>query len=169
MYTIGSKVVHPCHGAGIVVRIQEKSISETSHAYYVIDTVSGAMRLMVPVQRADTVGLRYVGKAARLRNTLATCGVAPGEEEIEKDFRARQAVMREQLKSGSFERVSYAVRILFFINQRRTLGMSDRQLLEQGKGILAGELALASDQDVDIAMQEVEDHLAQMLEVEDEE
>ena len=61
MYQIGSRVVHPCYGAGVVVRIQEKSIGDSIHAYYVIDTVSRPMQLMVPVDRAEEVALRPVG------------------------------------------------------------------------------------------------------------
>jgi len=35
------------------------------------------------------------------------------------------------------------VRLLFFMNNRRPLGTIDRQLFEQGKEMLASELALA--------------------------
>ncbi|MCD6520480.1 MAG: hypothetical protein J7M05_11230 [Anaerolineae bacterium] len=166
MYSVGSKVVHPCYGAGVVVRIQKKAIGETSHAYYIISTAVKSMQLMVPVHRAATVGLRQVGKAEKLRQILALCAQPPEEEEIEKDLRLRQAAMREKLKSGHFREVAEVVRMLFFLNSRRPLGTVDRQLLEQGKEFLAGELALASGQEVGEAMAEVEDCLARMLEEE---
>jgi CarD family transcriptional regulator len=163
MYEIGSQVVHPWYGAGTIVRIQEKSIDESAHKYYVIDTVAKSMLVMVPVGRADSFGLRPVGKLGRLREVLASCCMPPAEEEIEEDYRTRQSMMSEQLKSGSFEKVTSAVRTLFFMNTRRTLGMTDRQMLERGKDILASELALASDLEVEAAMHAIEDHLAQML------
>jgi len=159
MYIVGSKVVHPCYGAGTVVRIQEKTISDERHQYYVISTVARAMQVMVPVRRASTVGLRDVGEAPKLRRMLAECGGAASAQEIKADLRARQADMREQLKSGRFAQVADVVRTLLLMNTRRPLGTIDRQLLDQGKELLASELALASDVAVEAAMEEVETNL----------
>jgi len=169
MYSVGNKVVHPCYGAGIIGRVQEKSIGDTSHIYYVIDTVAKAMQIMVPVNRADEMGLRHVGDDGVLRSQLDQCSVMPDDSEIESDLRARQGAMREQLKSGDFTQVVQVVRVLFFMNSRRPLGTVDRQLMDQGKEMLASELALASDLEIDLATQQVEDALAEMLKVEEEE
>lgn len=166
MYAIGSKVVHPCYGAGTIVRIQEKSISDESRRYYVINTVAREMQIMVPVNRASSLGLRNVGDAHRLRHMLATCLESTSPGDIPTDLRARQADMREQLKSGHFDQVADVVRILFLMNNRRPLGTIDRQLLDQGKELLASELALASGMEVAEAMEEIENNLNKMLEQE---
>jgi CarD family transcriptional regulator len=163
MFLKGSKVVHPFYGAGTIVEIQEKSIGESAHAYYIIDTVSRPMQLMVPVNRAEDVNLRPVAPALELRNGLEICCAPPAASEISKDLRARQAKMREQLKSGAFDQIANVTRLLYFMSTRRPLGTVDRQLLEQGKDLLAGELALASDLEIDLAKQEVEDRLMAML------
>jgi len=163
MFAVGSKVVHPCHGAGTIVNIQEKSIGAKAQTYYVIDTVCGSMRLMVPVHKGDDVGLRDVGETMSLKKDLAAATIAPKDGEIEKDFRARQAQLREKIKSGSFAEVTAAVRLLYFINAKRPLGLTDRQLFDQGKEMLAGELCLASEMKVDEAKQFVADQLAAML------
>jgi CarD family transcriptional regulator len=165
MYQVGSKVVHPCYGAGTVVRIQDKSIGDTIHPYYVIDTVSRPMQLMVPVNRAEEVSLRPVGDEEELRNCLGACNEAPQEDEISKDLRARQALMRDQLKSGVFQEIVGVARILYFMNNRRPLGTIDRQLFDQGKDFLAGELALASKLQIEQAKMEVENQLMAMFRV----
>lgn len=164
-YPVGSKVVHPCYGAGTVVHIQEKTIGPELHRYYVIDTVGRAMRLMVPVSNAGDAGLRHIGGEATLRQILDGCGIIPKAEEIDPDLRARQADMRERLKSGEFSVVVNVVRLLFFMNTRRPLGSVDRQLFDRGKELLAGELALASDVKMADAMREVEGTLARMVPV----
>ncbi|NLT72891.1 MAG: hypothetical protein GXX94_01675 [Chloroflexi bacterium] len=163
MFQVGARVVHPCYGAGIVVRIQEKSIGESVHAYYVIDTVSRPMQLMVPVSRADDANLRPVGRASELRDCLCACSEAPEDDEISKDLRARQASMRDQLKSGVFSDIVEVARQLYYMNSKRPLGTIDRQLFDQGKDFLAGELALASEIEIDQARQEVENVLMSML------
>ena len=167
-YFIGSKVVHPHHGAGTIVGIQEKSIGDTTHRYYVIRMQAmdrtHAMELMVPVRRAAELGLRPVSRLSRLRLSLAPCCHPPEEGEIIKDYRARQAAVTEQLKSGSTEKVTDAVRVLYYVNSRRRLGMVDSRLLDRGMNILASELALASSQEIEEARQEIEQLLAHMLE-----
>jgi CarD family transcriptional regulator len=162
-YVVGSKVVHPCYGAGTVLRIQKKSIGDATSTYYVIRTTCRSMQVMVAVNRAESAGLRGVGEPARLRNMLSLCSQPPHENEIERDLRARQNDMREQLKSGQFSTVVSVARILYYLNQRRPLGTIDRQLLEQGKDFLAAELALASDIEFARARQEVESMLLQMF------
>jgi CarD family transcriptional regulator len=162
-YAVGSKVVHPCYGAGTILRIQKKSIGDATSTYYVIRTTCRSMQVMVAVDRAESAGLRGVGEPARLRNMLSICSEPPLDSEIERDLRVRQNDMREQLKSGQFSTVVSVARILFYLNQRRPLGTIDRQLLEQGKDFLAAELALASDIEFVRARQEVEAILLQMI------
>ena len=163
MFTVGSRVVHPCYGAGTIVRIQEKSIGDTTHAYYVINTVSKSMQLMVPVKGADDAGLRQILPAASLREMLTACHDLPKDGEINPDLRSRQSAMREHLKSGNLAEVVDVVRKLYYLNNSRPLGTVDRQLFDQGKELLAGELALATGSEILTAMQEVEDNLAVML------
>lgn len=163
MYTVGSKVVHPCYGAGTIVKIQEKDIGTTMRRYYVIYTVGRPMQLMVAVDNAQSVGLRDVGPETSLRETLSAGSIAPSDGEISPDLRGRQMTMRERLKSGEFNQVVDVVRQLFFLNARRPLGSVDRQLFDQGKDLLAGELALSCDAEVTEAMHEIEGVLAHMF------
>jgi len=160
-YVIGAKVVHPCYGAGTIVRIQQKSIGEAIHAYYVIETMSSkAMQLMVPVERASGVGLRSIGDAPMLREILGNCGESPLGDKIEPDLRTRQSEMRERIKSGRFTDVANVVHTLFLMNGRRPLGTVDRQILDQGLEFLAGELALAGGLKIAQTLQEVQSCLA---------
>ena len=168
MYAVGSKVVHPSHGAGTIISIQQKRIGDRSRKYYIIDPVAKSMRLMVPVKRAEHGRLRHVGQEANLREVLATLRIAPPEDERWPDHRARQRITREKLKTGRFTEVASVVRTLYLLSSQRRLGMTDRQALDDGKDFLAGELALASGLELPGAMTEIEDSLAQMLVVEEE-
>ena len=172
-YAVGSKVVHPHHGAGTIVSIQEKKIGEMCHQYYIIRMPamdrSHDMELMVPVKRADELGLRPIARLNRFRHSLAPCCEPPTEAEHIKDYRARQAAVTEKLKSGSTAEVTSAVRVLYFVNAQRRLGMVDSRLFDRGLNILASELALASDQEIGDAREEIESLLARMLESDEDE
>jgi len=163
IYAIGSKVVYPSHGAGTIVSIQKKSLGDVTRTYYVIDTLSSGQissdrQLMIPVPRAESAGLRFAGRASDLRRTLSCCA-APCVDDIETDYRARQATVREMIGTGSFRSVADAVTMLYTLNCRRPLGITDRQLLDRGKQILAGELAVAADLEMHDAMDELEHYL----------
>jgi CarD family transcriptional regulator len=164
MYSVGSKIVHPFYGAGTIVKIQEKSLGEMTNQYYVIDTVPGPreLQVMVPVKNAADVGLREVGDAESLRALLASACTPPEERDVVHDFRKRRTLITECLKSGSFSQVVDAVRMLHFMSIERTLSMTDRALLDQGKEILASELALSAGADLQQAMIEIETDLGSM-------
>jgi len=163
LFGIGSKVVHPCYGAGTIVRIQEKAIGETNNAYYIIRPISRDMQLMVPVDRAHEVNLRPIGDLAHLREALRE-PCEPAQEIAPLDLRQRQTAMRARLKSGSFGEVVRVTRLLYAMSTKRPLGSVDRELLEQGKAFLASELALAAEVEMAEALQEVEATLQQALE-----
>ncbi|MHB9032055.1 MAG: CarD family transcriptional regulator [Anaerolineae bacterium] len=163
MYVVGAKVVHPCYGAGTITQIQVKDQEDQHRSYYVINTISRPMRLMVAVDNAESVGLRNVGQESFLRETLNVGSTPPPDNAISPDLRVRQTEMREWLKSGAFDKVVEVVRRLFFMNTRRPLGSVDRQMLDQGKELLAGELALSCDTKLHDAMHEIDGVLSGML------
>jgi len=165
MYSVGSNVVHPCYGAGIIRQIQTKTLGETSHRYYVIRMMLGPhpMQVMVPVRRADDIGLRPVCKPSRLHKALSSCLVAPREQDIEPDYRARQGEMHELIKTGRVEDLVLIVRLLCRLNEKRRLGSADRRIWDKAKAQLAGELALGLDQSISDATEELEDRLARMV------
>ena len=165
-YHVGSRVAHPVHGAGTITGIEEKSIGDVSHTYYVIEAHN--MELLVPVLRADDVGLRPIRGLRRLRQLLFFCANAPGDEEVIEDYKARQAAVKELIKSGSLAEVAQAIRVLYFLNTRRKLGVVDTRLYESAMNNLATELALASGQELDDAKTEIEESLACMLPTDDE-
>jgi CarD family transcriptional regulator len=159
-YPIGSKVVHPNYGAGIVVGIEEKSIGQASLSYYIIALPS--MQLMVPVHRAEALGLRLIGLPANLRAALRGCCELAGEIPNTQDHFARRAALDERLKSGSFERVAAVVRHLYLAHAQRPLSAADHQLLDRGMEILASEFALASGQEMTQAKEEIVQLLTEM-------
>ncbi|MCD6302984.1 MAG: hypothetical protein J7M15_05605 [Anaerolineae bacterium] len=166
MFDVGSKVVHPCYGAGEIVQIREKTIGNISHTYYIIDAVVGNMELMVPVKRADEAGLREVQPLLKLERALDECAVPPDLDDMEKDYRQRKAKLGEALKSGDYHEVVEVARKLYFRSTNRVLGATDRTMLNRAKDLLAAELALAADTEVDWAMEQIEGRLAAMLSAE---
>lgn len=167
MFAVGSKVVHPAYGAGTIYGIQHKRIGDHSQRYYVIDVPTRSLRVMVPVTRAEEIGLREVASAGQLRRVLGSVLRGTRSHEIEPDYRARQAAFAEQIKSGSFRIVARAVGRLCLLGAKRPLGVGDAQLYDQGKRILAGELALATGQEDDAALAELDRDLGELVQADE--
>jgi len=159
-YSVGHKVVHPSCGAGIITRIQEKTLGDTVCLYYVIDTAAKGRRLFIPVDKADEIGIHPVGERSCIEEILDAPFAALDDETLGQDHKDRQKVMREQLKSGDFEIVTDVVRQLCFLSVARPLGTVDRSLYELGKELMAAEYALASDVDYKEGLRQIEDSLS---------
>lgn len=164
-YVAGDHLFHPFFGAGMVTSVEKKTIGGRRRRYYVIDMVMDAMQIMVPVDRASSIGLRRVGEGRRLREMLYTLDGVPEIEEAKGTARlTRQEEMRERLKSGSFVQIRDTVRELHVMQIERPLGMMDRELLDQGKRFLTGELALALGVGPEKALEKVEKSLSTIVE-----
>lgn len=60
MLHIGDKVVYPMHGAGEIAGIEECEVLGEDKSYYVLRMPIGNMKVMIPTEKADSIGLRDV-------------------------------------------------------------------------------------------------------------
>ena len=97
-FDVGDTVVHPHHGAGVVVSRRPRRLGGATRNYLEIELDHHSLRIMVPCDCASRLGLRAVMDRERLR-----CIVEVLEEEIEvvsESWPARQKRFRSMLKSG---------------------------------------------------------------------
>jgi len=158
MFEVGDKVIHPAHGAGVVVGIEIKKIVETFNQYYIIDLVAADRQLMIPVKNAEAVGLRPIVSEAKMRRILDALRSPP--DDLPHDFRERQAHIGGRLKSGQVMTVAEVVRNLFWLNWQKRLSSTESRFFKRAKQMLAGELALVKGVAVEEAMKEIDDLLS---------
>ncbi|HBV68796.1 MAG TPA: CarD family transcriptional regulator, partial [Clostridiales bacterium] len=60
MFNLGDKVVYPMHGAGVIETVEQKEILGEIKSYYVLKMPVGEMKLMIPVDNVNNIGLRNV-------------------------------------------------------------------------------------------------------------
>ncbi len=161
MFKVGDKVVHPTHGAGVVISIESKDIIDEFDKYYVIDMVASRMKLMVPVKNAEEIGLRRAIKRSRALRLLDILRGYP--DELPDDYRERQARIAEKLKSGDAIAIAQVVRNLYWWDQQKKLSAGDTKLFDRAKQLLIGELALAEDIEAEAANKQLEAALAYRL------
>ena len=59
MFNVGDKIVYPMHGAGRIDAIEEKNILGENQSYYILK-MPGEVKVMVPVDKAEQIGVRSV-------------------------------------------------------------------------------------------------------------
>ncbi len=60
MFSLGDKVVYPMHGAGVIETVEQKEILGEIKSYYVLKMPIGEMKLMIPVDNVNNIGLRNI-------------------------------------------------------------------------------------------------------------
>jgi CarD family transcriptional regulator len=157
MFSVGDRVIHCVHGAGIVVDKKKMQVTEKPDRYLVIDLLGSRSTLMVPTDRAEQ-RLRPVSKMTTLRRLL-TDRLASRPDKLPKDYRKRAKQIRNKLKSGRVKRWIEVIRDLMHRDEQKPLSSGDQKLLDRAMNLVSGELALAWG----IAPEKAENHLASIL------
>ena len=140
MFNIGDKIVYPMHGAGTIDAIEEKNILGEKQNYYIIK-MPGEVKVMVPTDKAEEVGVRnIIGKdeAAKVMSVLGQ-----NETEMSQNWNKRYRDNMDKMKSGDIYEVADVVRNLSFKQKEKGLSTGEKKMLNNAKQILVSELALA--------------------------
>ena len=115
-------------------------------AYYIIK-MPGEVKVMVPTEKADDVGMRNiidVDTAGKVINVLEQdC------TEMSDKWNKRYRDNVEKLKSGNIFEVADIVRNLTFKQKDKGLSTTEKKMLLNAKQILVSELVLAEDKEKD--------------------
>ncbi len=155
MFNIGDKVVHPSYGAGSITDISEKRVGDEQRMYYVIELLMQAGTLMVPVSRADDVGLRLP-----IQDTSDVMQILSSEPDVLlSDHRKRQELISDSIRSGDVFKISEVVRDLAHRDKESRLTEADLRLYRRAQEFLAGELSLSLGTDIKAARNQIEEAL----------
>jgi CarD family transcriptional regulator len=141
-FEVGDIAVHPKHGVGKVTAIEDKQLGGANGSCYVLQILDGDLRVFVPVEAAGRVGLRPVMKkkeAQGILDILRAPEVAVDMQPWNRRFRA----YTEMLKSGLPTEIAKVLRDMYRLRFDKDLSFGERRLLDQARGLLIQELALA--------------------------
>src|SRR6185312_7607987 len=156
-FEIGDNVVYPHHGAGKVLRKENKEVLGESREYLTIKILHNDMTVMVPTENAALAGLRRVIDEETVKKVLA---VLQDEcSEMPKNWNRRFKHNRDKIKTGDIYELAEVVRNLAIRESEKGLSTGEKQMFTRAKKILASELMYALEMDE----QEVEDHLYGLL------
>ncbi len=161
MFEVGDKVVYPHHGAGTVLAKELHEIRGERREYLTIEILQPPMTVMVPVDNAESAGLRPVINERAVGEVLSVL-VAEGSE-MPAQWNQRFKRNQEKLRSGDILELAEVVRNLERRQQDARLSPGEMQMLERARRVLVSELMYARRVDEEGASQLIDDALSGKL------
>ena len=145
MFNIGDKIVYPMHGAGIIEGIEEREVLGVKHQYYVLRIPIGSMKVFIPLDKLEEVGVREIINSKQLNEVFA---ILQGEKSsMSTNWNRRYRANLEKVKSGDIFVIAEVVRDLTLRDKEKGLSSGEKRMLENARQILISEIVLAKDID----------------------
>ena len=161
-FEIGDSVVYPHHGAGQVIKKEDKNILGEVKQYLTIKILHNDMTVMVPCENAGKAGLRRIIDEEAIKKVL---GVLQDDvSEMPKNWNRRFKHNRDKIKTGDILELAEVVRNLALREHEKGLSTGEKQMFTRAKKILASELMYALDKDEEGAEQYLDELLTESAE-----
>ena len=157
-FEVGDNVVYPHHGAGQVIKKEEKDVLGETRDYLTIKILHNDMTVMVPCQNAGKAGLRRVIDEETVKKVLAV--LADDVSEMPKNWNRRFKHNRDKIKTGDIYELAEVVRNLAVREQDKGLSTGEKQMYTRAKKILASEMMYAVEKTEDEAEAYLDDVLS---------
>jgi len=149
--------VYPHHGAGQVIKKEEKDILGEKRQYLTIKILHNDMTVMVPCENAGKAGLRRVIDEETVKKVLSV--LSDDVSEMPKNWNRRFKHNRDKIKTGDIYELAEVVRNLAIREQDKGLSTGEKQMFTRAKKILASELMYA----LEMGEEQAEEHLDDLL------
>ncbi len=143
MFTIGDKIVYPMHGAGTIVSIEKEEVLGKEKDYYIILMPINKMRVMVPVDMAQEVGVREVSDDEIIDEVLEI--LSEKEDKMPTNWSRRYRKNLDKIKGGDICEIAEVVRNLQAMHEEKGLSTGEKKMLDNAVQILSSEIALVKD------------------------
>src|SRR5215471_19827483 len=119
-FVIGDKAVYPSQGVAEIIGIEKKEVFGRIQRFYVLRALDSGLRILVPVDKAEQVGLRRVAREDEIEEVLEILR----DKEIHIDrqtWNRRYRGFMEKIKSGSLFEVAEVFRDLYRLKGMKPL------------------------------------------------
>ena len=138
-YQIDQKVVYPSQGVGVIKSIEEKLFKDTKILYYMIYLEVSDMTIMVPVNKADSLGIRPIVAKDEAQKALEL--ISEDYDPIPSDWKLRYQMNLDLLKKGSITDIATIVRSLYHRSKIKELPILERKLYDSALKLLEDEIS----------------------------
>ena len=146
-YKVGQEIVYPLQGVGHVQSIEERPFREKKLLYYIIYLEVSDMTVMVPVNKADELGIRAIVGKKESQKALRL--IAEEYEPVLADWKLRYLMNLDLLKKGSIIDIANVVRALYHRSRIKELPILERKLYDSALKLLIDEVSFSLEKEKD--------------------
>ncbi|GHV75215.1 transcriptional regulator [Spirochaetia bacterium] len=140
-FQVEEKVVYPSQGVGVIRAIKEKDFKNEKIPYYDIYLEVSDMTIMVPVDKAKTLGIRAIVPKEEAQRALEL--ISDEYEPIPSDWKLRYQMNLDLLKKGSVMDIASIVRSLYHRSKVKELPILERKLYDSALKLLVDEVSFS--------------------------
>lgn len=158
MFKKGDLAVYPAHGVGIIETIESQEISGCRQDFYIIRILDNNMKIMVPTQNVENVGLREIighKEVSKLYSILKKRDIVVDNQTWNRRYREYM----DKIKTGSVFEVAEVYRDLLMLKEEKDLSFGERKMLDTARTLLVKEISLAKK----VAEEQIENDLDSMF------
>ena len=141
-FQVGDNAVYPAQGVAEITGIERKEISGKIQEFYRLRLLDSEMKILVPLDKAEQVGLRPIVREPQIREVYNILR----EKEVHVDkqtWNRRYRGFMEKIKTGSLFEVAEVYRDLYRLKAQKTLSFGERRMLDTAKTLIVKELSVA--------------------------
>lgn len=158
MFNEGDKIFYPMHGAGIIDRIEEKTILGKDEKYYIIK-MPGEVTIMVPHEHAEELGLRHLVSKEQAKEVLGI--LLEDTTDMSEKWSKRYNDNKERLKTGDLFEIADIYRNLSFRNKEKNLSTSEKKMFLNAQQVLISELSEVTGENYDTLQNKIDEKINQ--------
>jgi len=140
-FKVKQHVVYPLQGVGQITSIEKKPFKGTDIMYYIIYLDISDMTVMVPVDKAEELGIRSI--VSKKESQKALRHISLQHEPVTADWKLRYQMNLDLLKSGSVIDIATVVRTLYHRSKVKELPIQERKLFDNALKILVDEISFS--------------------------
>ena len=144
-YAVGQQIVYPLQGVGRIERIEDRDFQGKPTRYYVVYLQVSDMTIMIPVDKADILGIRAIVSKRKAERALRL--IAEDFDPIPTDWKLRYQMNLDLLKLGAVDDIASVVRCLSYRSRIKELPILERKLYDSALRLMVDEVSYSLGQD----------------------
>ncbi len=145
-FKVGDNAVYPSHGVGRIDRIERRNVNGKIQAYYIIQMLESGMKVMVPTNKVESVGLRQIISKNAVSKVYTILKGQPNKMD-NQTWNRRYRQYMEKIRTGSPYEIAAVLRDLYQLKSDKDLSFGERKMLDTAKSFLVKEISLAKEVD----------------------
>ncbi len=142
MFSVGDKIVHPFHGAGVIQDIVDIEVLGEVKKYYTLALPFTKLKLDIPVDTAESIGVRPVMKPEDIEKLYEQ--FKKPLESLELNWNRRHKENLDKLRSGDILQVAEVYKYLRMRDKSRSLSTGEKKLYSNSRNAIISEIILAT-------------------------